>query len=132
MSKSKQPNLARLIYDAYLHSDLLPIDPEQDCRDLATLLNKVTIDQIGDSLFKFMVVEIAEGGEGTRKGAVRVLRQARQDIEAVLRALGHREKDEVRQWYCPDCNRQVSCSYEHLAEVGTPICPNCDVEMRLL
>lgn len=80
-------NIARIIYDAYPHSDLLPIDPGWDCCDLAALLERVTTHDIGDSLFRFMVVEIVEGGESTLSGAIRVMERARQDIEAVLQAL---------------------------------------------
>ncbi len=88
MSKSKnQINIARVIYDAYPHADLLPLDPEQDCRDLRNLFAKVTTDNIGDGLFKFIVVEIVEGGESTLDGAIRVMERAREDIEAVLQAL---------------------------------------------
>jgi hypothetical protein len=88
MTRTKETiNIARIVYDAYPHSDLLPIDPEQDCRSIETLLAKVTGENIGDSLFRFMVVEIVEGGEGTLSGAVRVLEQARADVEAVLQAL---------------------------------------------
>jgi hypothetical protein len=131
MAKSKN-NLAKLLYQAYPHSDLLPIDPEIDCRDWNTLFQKVTTGEIGDSLFRFLVVEIREGGEGTRKGAMRVLLQARQDIEAVLQAFGHRPKAYSRLWRCPQCSCQVNCSYEQLAEVGVPMCPDCDVEMDLV
>ena len=83
----EQTNIARIIYDAYPHADLLPIDPEQDCRTLQTLLARVTGQDIGDSLFKFMVVEIIEGGESTLTGAIRVLEQAKVDVEAVLQGL---------------------------------------------
>jgi len=83
----KEINIARIIYDAYPHADLLPIDPEQDCRDLQTLLSKVNGGNIGDGLFKFMVVEIIEGGESTLDGATQVMERAREDIEAVLQAL---------------------------------------------
>ena len=88
MTKTKKEiNIARIIYNAYPHSDLLPVDPEQDCRSLESLLAKVTGDNIGDSLFRFMIVEIVEGGESTLDGAIRVLEQARADVEAVLGAL---------------------------------------------
>ena len=80
-------NIARIVYDAYPHSDLLPIDPDQDCRTLRNLLDRVTSENIGDGLFKFIVVEIVEGGEGTVSGAIRVLEQAGTDVEAVLQAL---------------------------------------------
>jgi hypothetical protein len=88
MRKSKeQINIARIVYDAYPHADLLPIDAERDCRSLQTLLAKVTGENIGGGLFTFMVVEIIEGGESTLNGAIRVLEQARADVEAVLEAL---------------------------------------------
>ena len=96
MAKTKeQTNIARIIYDAYPHADLLPIDPEQDCRTLQTLLTRVTGENIGDSLFKFMVVEIVEGGESTLAGAIRVLDRAREDVEAVLQALRDIDPDQV-------------------------------------
>lgn len=131
MAKSKN-NLAKLLYQAYPHHDLLPMDPKIDCRDWNTLWKKVTTGEIGDSLFRFLVVEIVEGGEGTRKGAMRILLQARQDLETVLQAFGHRPKEYARQWHCPQCSYQVHCSYEQLVEVGTPLCPDCDVEMDLV
>jgi len=80
-------NIARIVYDAYPHADLLPIDAERDCRSLQSLLAKVTTGNIGDGLFTFMVVEIIEGGESTLNGAIRVLEQAKGDVEAVLQAL---------------------------------------------
>jgi hypothetical protein len=39
-----------------------------------------------------MVVEIVEGGEGTLNGAIRVLEQARSDVEAVLQALHEKQE----------------------------------------
>ena len=84
---NKRLNIARIVYDAYPHSDLLPIDPEGDCRDLRTLKHRVWDDDIGDSLFRFIVIEIVEGGESTLSGAIRVVKQARDDVEAVLQAL---------------------------------------------
>ena len=88
MTKTKnQINIARVIYNAYPHADLLPIDTEQDCRNLKTLLAKVTADNIGDGLFRFIVVEIVDGSESTVEGAIRVMERAREDIEAVLQAL---------------------------------------------
>lgn len=88
MTKTKKEiNIARIIYDAYPHADLLPLDPDQDCRSLQSLLSKVSGENIGDGLFKFMVVEVIEGGESTLDGAIRVLEQARTDVETVLQAL---------------------------------------------
>ncbi|MBM4103160.1 MAG: hypothetical protein FJ263_03795 [Planctomycetes bacterium] len=83
----QQVNIAQIIYEAYPHSDLLPIDPGWDCCDLAALLERVTTNDIGDGLFRFMVVEIVEGGEGTLDGAIRVMERAKQDVAAVLQAL---------------------------------------------
>jgi hypothetical protein len=95
MTKTNEEiNIARIVYDAYPHSDLLPIDPEQDCRTLQTLLARVTGENIGDSLFRFIVVEIVEGGESTLSGAIRVLEQAKGDVEAVLQALRDAETDQ--------------------------------------
>jgi len=93
MSEIKeQTNIARIIYDAYPHADLLPIDVERDCRSIHDLMAKVTSDNIGDGLFTFMVVEIIEGGESSLKGAIRVLEQAKADVEAVLQALRNEDQ----------------------------------------
>lgn len=83
----QQINLAQILYEAYPHSDLLPIDPGWDCHDLAALLERVTSQDIGDGLFRFMVVEIVEGGESTLDGAIRVMERAKKDVVAVLQAL---------------------------------------------
>jgi len=96
MPKTKeQINIARIVYDAYPHSDLLPIDPKQDCRTLQSLFAKVTGENIGDGLFTFMVVEIVEGGESTLAGAIRVLDRAKVDVEAVLQALQDEDADRM-------------------------------------
>ena len=84
---NEEINLARLVYDAYPHSDLLPIDPEQDCSSLQSLLAKVTTENIGDSLFQFLIVEMVEGGESTLAGAIKVLEQAREDVDTVITQL---------------------------------------------
>ena len=86
-NNNEEINLARVVYDAYPHSDLLPIDPEQDCSSLESLLAKVTTENIGDSLFQFLIVEMVEGGESTLAGAIKVLEQAREDIDAVIAQL---------------------------------------------
>jgi glutathione S-transferase len=87
-------NIARILFDAYPDSDLLPLDPDQDCRDLQSLLTRVRNSNIGDTLFQFLVLEMAEGGEGTLDGAIRVTRKARDDVDAVLRALTSRRRKE--------------------------------------
>lgn len=80
-------NIAKILYDAYPHSDLLPIDPGWDCSDLSALLERVKSQDIGDGLFRFMVIEVVEGGESTLDGAIRVIERVKQDVVAVLQAL---------------------------------------------
>ena len=113
MTENKnQINIARIIYDAYPHSDLLPVDPDTDCQNMETLLAKVTDENIGDGLFRFIVTEIVEGGEGTIDGAIRVTEQAREDIESVLQALyaaNHSQRNEI--------NNSGSVKIMHLYEV---------------
>lgn len=86
-TKVPRPNLARIVYDSYPHSDLLAIDPDRDCRSLPALKDRVWDEDLGDSLFRFLVVEIVEGGQSSLEGAIRVVRQARDDVEAVLQGL---------------------------------------------
>jgi len=144
-----EPNLARIVYDAYPDSDLLPLDPDRDCRNLQVLYEKVRHDSIGDTLFQFLVLEIVEGGEGTLEGAIRVLKRARKDVDAVLQALlcasaEHLEespKDANRAggprethlgiWRCADCRRAVYRTHRKIARAGPPCCPGCGQPMRL-
>jgi hypothetical protein len=37
-----------------------------------------------------------------------------------------------RTWKCRRCGKMADCSYEELAEAGSPICPDCDIEMEML
>jgi len=149
LCKTREINIARLVYDAYPDSDLLPLDPEKDCRDLRALIEKVRGTDIGDTLFQFLVFEIVEGGEGTLDGAIRVIERARNDVDAVLQALvrartgcpeavgkaekraRHSERSHLRIWRCPDCRRCLYRSYRKVAEAGSPYCPGCGREMRL-
>jgi hypothetical protein len=147
MCKAQKINIARLVYDAYPDSDLLPLDPQRDCRDLRALIEKVRGTDIGDTLFQFLVFEIVQGGEGTLDGAVRVIKRARDDVDAVLQALirardgraeehrGCRNRSsrptDLGIWRCPDCRRCLYRSYKRLAQAGTPYCPGCGHEMRL-
>ena len=43
-----------------------------------------------------------------------------------------REGRYSRTWKCADCGRSVECSYEDIADVGPPICPDYDLEMHLM
>ena len=148
MCKAQEVNIARILYDAYPDSDLLPLDPDPDCRNLQVLLEKVRSSSIGDTLFQFLVFEVVEGGEGTLEGAIRVLERARKDADAVLQALNlaqqrpgqlgnrmahdHRSDHEhLRIWRCSDCKRCLYRSYKKIAEAGAPYCPGCGREMRL-
>ena len=116
----KEINIARIIYDAYPCSDLLPIDPEKDCKSLDALLAKVTSENIGDSHFRFIVVEIIEGGENTMEGAIRVMKRAMQDVEAVLEGL--QKAESCRLCKKAGCNSQSYCeAAEYLAEQGRQI-----------
>jgi hypothetical protein len=38
----------------------------------------------------------------------------------------------TRQWKCPSCGRLIDLSYEDLAETGSPMCSDCDLEMEML
>jgi rubrerythrin len=149
MPKDNLPNLAQIIYEAYPDSDLLPIDPLRDCRSLDDLLERVTTQDIGDSLLEFLVTEIVEGGEGTLDGAIRVVKRARKDVDAVLQALfraraehpkespkaAHRARGprptDLGIWRCRDCRRVLYRSYKKVAEAGTPYCPACGRWMEL-
>jgi hypothetical protein len=42
-----------------------------------------------------------------------------------------REGSYSRSWKCSGCGRTIEHSYEALAEVGSPICPDCDIEMEM-
>ena len=123
-------NLAKILYEAYPHSDLLPFDPETDLNSLTTLYCKVTSENIGDGLFAFLAIELQESG-GNLDEAIRMLQLARKDVDAVLQAL-IAEKHNHRLWQCPRCRKNTEVSYDDLAIIGTPLCGDCDGEMALL
>ena len=149
MRKTPKPNIARILYDAYPDSDLLPLDPDQDCRDLESLCAKVRSEGFGDPLFQFLVTEIIEGGEGRLEGAIRVVKRARKDVDAVLRALIRARAEHVEEspeeadqaggphenhlgiWRCPDCRRAVYRTHRKTAKSGPPHCPGCGQPMQL-
>jgi hypothetical protein len=37
-----------------------------------------------------------------------------------------------RKWRCDECGKSLWHSYDGMIEVGDPICPHCDHEMKLL
>jgi glutathione S-transferase len=150
MRKTPKPNIARILYDAYPDSDLLPVDPDRDCRDLESLCAKVRSEDFGDPLFQFLVTEVVEGGEGTLEGAIRVVKRARKDVDAVLRPLLHaraecpEESGKVADcaggprethlgiWRCSDCRRAVYRTHRKIAKSGPPRCPGCGRAMQLV
>lgn len=42
------------------------------------------------------------------------------------------EKTYFRHWECTECGFKCIWSYEDLAEMGTPQCPDCDDDMSLI
>jgi len=149
MRKTPKQNIARILYDAYPESDLLPLDPDQDCRSLQVLYEKVRSTDVGDTLFQFLVLEIVEGGEGMLEGAIRVVKRARKDMDAVFRALlcaraehleesakdanraGGPRENHLGIWRCLDCRRAVYRTHRKTAKSGPPCCPGCGRPMRL-
>jgi len=149
MRETPRPNIARIVYDAYPDSDLLPLDPDQDCRNLEVLLKEVQSADVGDTLFQFLVTEIVEGGEGTLEGAIRVLKRARKDVDAVLQALVRAKAEHVEEspedadqasgprkthlgiWRCSECRRAVYRTHQKIARSGPPRCPGCGRAMQL-
>ena len=149
MRKTPKPNIARILYDAYPESDLLPLNPDRDCRSLEALRAKVRSEGFGDPLFQFLVTEIVEGGEGTLEGAIRVVKRARRDVDAVLQALVRAREEHVEEspedadqaggphenhlgiWRCSDCRRAVYRTHRKIAKSGPPRCPGCGQPMQL-
>jgi len=43
-----------------------------------------------------------------------------------------RQGSYYRTWRCSSCGRMVRCTYEQLAESGTPYCPDCADELTLV
>ncbi len=37
-----------------------------------------------------------------------------------------------RRWQCPECRHIVHCPDESLAEAGTPLCPDCELDMQMI
>ncbi|HUT59473.1 MAG TPA: hypothetical protein VNA25_16610 [Phycisphaerae bacterium] len=149
MRKTPKPNVARIVYDAYPDSDLLPVDPDRDCRSLQVLHEKVRSTGVGDTLFEFLVLEIVEGGEGTLEGAIRVVKRARKDVDAVLQALlcaraerleeagkaadraGGPREAHLGIWRCSECRRAVYRTHRKITRTGPPCCPGCGRPMQL-
>lgn len=81
-------NLAKVIYNAYPDSDLLPIDSTKHLKSLDVLRDHVNTYDIGDNLFKFIVNEIHETLD--HDGMVSVLaalHRASNDLSLVIEAV---------------------------------------------
>lgn len=106
-------NIAKLIYDAFPFSSDLDIDPLTDLKDLDTLYKAVIskpVAELGDGLFRFIVVEIMEGAElvGIMEGAelsdgviskqraIDVMERAIADIQCIVDALNKLDKEHHR------------------------------------
>lgn len=94
----KDADLAKVIYEAYPGSDLLPIDPDKDCLSMRALYDAVNVKNFGDGLFKFVVVELYETSLGEDGCAIdieetkRVLDVALRDIESVRNFVAENER----------------------------------------
>lgn len=92
---TKTVNLAKVIYDSFPDTDMLTIDPKKDLKDMQTLYNAVTSispAELGDGLFRFVVVEAMEAGEqadGTVDAFAvrRALERAVEDLQSVISAV---------------------------------------------
>ena len=38
----------------------------------------------------------------------------------------------TQKWKCPECGLSVDHSYEALADVGVPVCEQCDIDMEMI
>lgn len=86
MSASNNRVTPKEIYDAYPGAEFLAIDPPQENETIPDYINRVgrkTIIACGDTLFAFLIFEMADAGN--RNEAVNMLDRALNDILRVLR-----------------------------------------------
>lgn len=38
------------------------------------------------------------------------------------------DKKVLSSWVCPDCGETVYVSFNDISYIGTPVCPECDVD----
>jgi len=99
MTTKTKVNLAKVIYHSYPNHAELPIDPDKDCKDLNTLYNVVKgmpPAELGDGLFRFIVIEAKEASEQDDgsfdpQRVMAVLGNAMTDIEFVINGIGSEE-----------------------------------------
>ena len=51
-----------------------------------------------------------------------IIRQAKHDVTCHC----------TKQWKCPSCGNIIKCSYEQIVQIGTPHCPQCEIEMTMI
>ena len=76
------------IYDSYPGSDLLSIDPpeiDETFYDYINRQSKQAIRECGDTLFAFLIFELADAGN--REDAINMLDRALDDVLSVRRAV---------------------------------------------
>ena len=44
----------------------------------------------------------------------------------------HKSRPYSRKWKCPECGLSVDHPYEALADVGGPVCRDCDIDMEMI
>ena len=81
--------LARVVYDAYPNSDLLPINRPRKNETVVQWIARCPeiAESIGDGLFSFLLREIWEGAEGELEESIRVIERAARDVHSVYEAL---------------------------------------------
>jgi len=57
---------------------------------------------------------------------------ANQHWPIVSHSLDDLARINARRWKCPSCGRSIEHTYKALAEVGTPICGDCDTDMEMI
>jgi len=95
-------NLAKVIFKSYPDSDLLPISEDvlSDIKSLYKHVLSASPAELGDGLFRFVVIEALEAGECT-DGHISIhcvlsaLRRAITDIESVVEGIELAAVDEV-------------------------------------
>ena len=85
--KTRERTVIKAALRAYPDSDLLPVDLKED--SLKQLVEDARKNNFGDTLFSFIILELAEGLDGGEDwaGAAKLIGQARDDLQAVLSRL---------------------------------------------
>ncbi len=111
--------------------------PEVESAEYSENVHEALVDIVGDEKHEQSLWYIWRNGNWAPAPADQneELQLLNQQAKTLREELGYSQPGEVsycRTWKCPDCGRTIEHSYEALAEVGTPICTDCDAEMDLL